>query len=81
MEGEHLVFVRYRQPGHNPDNEWVQNGADIDRSRVVWARELDPRTNAELVRHFHGRRVWLVEPDEKPPRLSPVTVDRAGGGR
>jgi hypothetical protein len=25
--------------------------------------------NEELIRYFKNRRVWLIEPDEKPPRL------------
>ncbi len=67
---KHLVLVRYpalRDPG----DEWVYNGADIDGSRVVWARELDAASNAKLVRHFEGRRVWLVEPGRPSVRLIP----------
>lgn len=65
----HLVLVRY-VPTHDPGDEWVYNGADIDGSRVVWAREMDPTSNRNLLRYFKGRRVWLVEPDSQPPRLS-----------
>jgi hypothetical protein len=68
--GKHLVFVRYGL-AHNAGDEWVYNGADIDGSQVVWARELDRRSNAELMRYFSGRRVWLVEPDDPAPRLAP----------
>src|SRR6185437_15093123 len=70
LPGKQLVIVRYR-PTHNPDVEWVYNAADIDRSKIVWARELDPASNAELLRYFHNRRAWLLEPDATLPRLRP----------
>jgi hypothetical protein len=64
MDGKHLAIVRYG-PGHQAVmNEWVYNEADIDRARVVWARELDPAANQELLRYFPDRKVWLVEPGE-----------------
>jgi hypothetical protein len=71
--GQHLVFVRYDRR-HDPGGEWVYNGADIDGSPVVWARELDPESNARLMRHFAGRNVWLVEPDRNPPALVPYAT-------
>src|SRR5258708_1440750 len=66
----HLVIVRYRLD-HDTGYEWVYNAADIDNSRVVWAREMDPTSNQTLLRYFNGHRVWLVEPDATPARLSP----------
>jgi len=66
----HLVLVRYR-PDHNVLAEWVYNGANIDRSRVVWARDMGATQNEELIQYYKDRRVWLMEPDEIPPRLSP----------
>lgn len=65
----HVVFVRYRF-NHDTGDEWVYNSADIDNSPVVWTREMDPTSNRELLDYFKGRRVWLVEPDEKPVPLS-----------
>ena len=64
-----IVIVRYK-PDHDPHDEWVYNDADIDGSRVIWARDMGPQ-NAELVRYFHDRRPWLLEPDYNPPKLSP----------
>ena len=70
MPGDQLVIVRYNQY-HNSDNEWVYNRADIDSAKIVWARDMGDSGNAELIRFFPQRRVWLAEPDLAPPRLTP----------
>jgi len=70
MPGAHLVIVRYTLR-HDPGDEWVYNDAEIDKSKVVWAREMDPGSNRTLLRYFANRQPWLVEPDLSPPRLSP----------
>ena len=73
-EGQHLIIVRYG-PKHGPlDMEWVYNGADIDGSQVVWARDMSAAENQELIKYFRDRHVWVMEPDETPPRLSPYLV-------
>jgi hypothetical protein len=71
--GRQLVLVRYAST-HEPVDEWVYNAPDIDNSKVVWAREMDPDSDRELFRYFKDRRVWLVEPDSNPPRISPYPV-------
>jgi hypothetical protein len=70
IPGEHLVLVRYG-PHHDADWEWVYNAADIDRVRIVWARDMGEQQNQELLRYFHGRHLWLLRPDDSPPELSP----------
>ncbi len=70
--GDHLVIVRY-SPTHDPAEEWVYNGADIDHSKIVWAREIPGVSMQPLLDYFHDRKVWLVEPDEAVPHLSPYT--------
>jgi hypothetical protein len=70
IPGRHLVIVRY-QPGHRFTEAWVQNLADIDGARFVWAQELGLAENQRLLAYFKGRTAWLLEADEKPPRLSP----------
>jgi hypothetical protein len=67
--GKQLAIVRYA-PEHAPFDDWVYNAADIDASKVVWARELRAPSNLELLRYFRDRQVWLVEPDFDPPRVS-----------
>jgi hypothetical protein len=68
--GRQLAIVRYA-PDHVVFGDWVYNAANIDHSKVVWAREMDARSNAELLQYFKGRTAWLVEPDRDPPGLSP----------
>ena len=66
LPGKQLVIVRYA-PEHAPFDDWVYNAADIDASKVVWAREYETET---LLRYFRDREVWLVEPDASPPKVS-----------
>jgi len=70
VPGQQLVLVRYAKD-HIPEHDWVYNAADIDASRVVWAWDMDEQNNRELLQYFKNRRVWLLEPDESPPKLSP----------
>jgi hypothetical protein len=54
--GQQVVFVRY-WPQHQ-FQEWVHNAADIDRARIVWARDLGPEENqnccAIILSGLHG---------------------------
>ena len=65
-----LVLVRY-QPGHSTLIEWVYNSADIDNSKVIWARDMGEPQNDELLRYYPDRRVWLLDADTIPPKLTP----------
>ncbi|HKE27972.1 MAG TPA: hypothetical protein VKB88_36715 [Bryobacteraceae bacterium] len=70
VPGKVLLFVRYA-PAHIFQDEWVYNRADIDGSRIVWARDLGVQQNEELLRYYPDRSVWLLEPDARPPSLTP----------
>lgn len=70
--GKHLVFVRYAAD-HHFYNEWVYNRADIDASQIVWAREVDPESDAALVRYFADRKVWVIDADRPGARLLPYS--------
>jgi hypothetical protein len=70
LAGKHLIIVRY-EADHNIHDEWVFNGADIEGAKVLWARELDPEQNAALVRYFHERSIWLVDPEVDNLELIP----------
>ena len=68
--GRHLLIVHY-EPNHDYMAGWVYNKADIDGSKVVWANDMGPDKNRELIDYFKNRQVWLVEPDKIPARVSP----------
>jgi hypothetical protein len=70
LPGKQVAIVRYA-PGHYILDEWVYNGAEIDDSKVVWAREMDPADNRELIDYYGDRKVWLIEPDASPATVTP----------
>jgi hypothetical protein len=76
LPGDQLAIVRYSSR-HNPFNEWVYNSAEIDTSKIIWAREMDVADDLELTRYYPGRKVWLVEPDMTPARVTEYPT--AGG--
>jgi hypothetical protein len=70
LPGQHLVVVRY-SPDHSATQSWIYNAADIDGSKVVWAREMGPAQDRALLAYFRNRHVWLLQADEPRPRLVP----------
>jgi hypothetical protein len=67
--GKQLAIVRYAGK-REPLDQWVYNAADIEESKVVWAGEDDSASDRELLDYYHDRKVWLVEPDSTPARIS-----------
>jgi len=65
IPGNHLVFVRTKTDEYNL-LQWIYNEADIDESRIVWARDLGPERDAELIGYYTGREVWMVDPNVEP---------------
>ncbi len=68
--GKHLVIVHYG-PKHSAHVDWIANRADIDGSKIVWARDMGEAQNEELVRYFKDRHVWLVNAEDPVPRPEP----------
>jgi hypothetical protein len=69
--------VRYG-PHHDISyHEWVYNEADIDQAKVVWARDMGPSQNKELIDYFRDRHVWLVEADDTPRKVLPYSASPA----
>jgi hypothetical protein len=79
LPGGQLAIVRYGSD-HNPLDEWVYNHADIDGSKVIWAREMDAANNLELIHYYGNRQVWLVEPDAIPAKISPYPLPEKAAG-
>ncbi len=70
LPGKQLAIVRYSSR-HNSFNEWVYNAAEIENSKVIWAREMGGVEDRELIDYYKDRNVWVVQPD-----VSPVSVSR-----
>lgn len=68
--GPQLAIIRYA-PNHSQFDEWVYNNADIDHSKVIWARDMGATENEELIRYYKDRTVWLVQPDVNPVSVTP----------
>jgi hypothetical protein len=68
--GKHLVIVRYG-PTHTPHLEWVYNRADIDASKIVWARDMGEQKDQELLMYFKDRSAWQINADDPVPTIKP----------
>jgi len=73
MPGGQLAIVRYAAD-HDPIDEWVFNAADIDSSKVIWARAMDRESDQELIRYYGRRKAWLIQPDSPSEEMVPYPV-------
>ena len=62
--GKHVIIVR-RSYFSWPGFEWVYNEADIDASRIVWARDMGDELNQELADYYKDRKIWLLHADNR----------------
>jgi hypothetical protein len=60
LERRQLVIVRYPRPDWKIAEEWVYNGADIDRQRVVFAHDLGAEQDRALVDYYPDRTTLLL---------------------
>jgi hypothetical protein len=66
-------IVRWLQ--RRPVNqEWVYNGADLQNSNIIWARETGDESDLQLLEHYSDRHAWLLEADVYPQRVVPYPV-------
>ncbi len=63
MPDRQVVFVHY-SASHDPATEWVYNCANLQTSKIIWARDMGKTANLELWSEFPGRRTWIVYPDQ-----------------
>jgi hypothetical protein len=79
-DGKHLVIVDYG-PEHSFQDEWVYNEADIDHSKVVFARAINSTQDCQLVEYFKSRRIWSldVDGDHLIPKLRPYPRSQCEG--
>jgi hypothetical protein len=73
LPGKQLVFVRDSSM-RDPLDQWVYNAADIDASKVVWAREMDATDNRELMQYYGVPKAWLIKMDTQPATISPYPL-------
>ncbi len=71
-----MVFVQYDRLAYY-NTEWVYNEADIDHAKIVWARDMGPQKNEEVLGYYADRKAWLVNPDDAPDALWPYDPARA----
>ena len=68
--GRHLVVVHYT-PSHNVHDDWINNRADIDAAKIVWARDMGASEDQVLLNYFKDRNVWWVNADDASAPLEP----------
>ena len=69
-EGQHLVIVDCAtKPGKANTFAWIYNHPDIDSSKVIWAYDMGPMMNQELLDYFKDRKFWRISKENLVPEL------------
>jgi hypothetical protein len=71
-QGRHLIFVHYGLT-HPRAEEWIYNDADIPNAKIIWAHDMGPADNEELIHQYSGRELWKLDADVVPQKLIPLT--------
>ena len=72
LNGQQLAIVSY-SASHQVFDEWVYNKADIDSAKVMWANDMGPNENRQLLAKYPARKAWLIQVDDSPVEVSPYT--------
>jgi len=67
--GQHLVIV-HNHWSHTGSEDWIYNKPDLATAKIVWARDMGPNENRELLQYFPDRKVWLVDQNDGLMRLT-----------
>jgi hypothetical protein len=76
--GYQLVIVKQDESSKNPFFNWIHNRADLNSAKIIWADDMGPAKNQELIDYFKDRQVWFVDVDRQPPKLVPYTKGAVG---
>jgi hypothetical protein len=71
--GKQLVIVHYT-PSHNVHDDWINNRANIDASKIVWARDMGASEDQALLDYFKDRQAWWVDADDPRAPLEPYST-------
>ncbi|MBI4854303.1 MAG: hypothetical protein HY819_21090 [Acidobacteria bacterium] len=64
-DDRYLILVKYL-PDRNGHNEWVYNLADIDSTKVIWARSMSAEKDCQLAKYFSDRKIRVIEIGSQP---------------
>lgn len=56
----HLILVQY-DDGHDVNEEWVYNEAELTNAKMVWGRFASADLNRQFIEGYPNRKVWLLK--------------------
>ena len=75
--GNHIVIVGYAW--HDTAwIDWAYNEADMDSSKIIWARDMGYLKNKELLDSYPNRQAWYVDRDDIFSLIVPYEQAMAG---